>query len=89
MMSSILASSLCFRTTLLILQCIKTFCSPESSAEKEEKHYGDNYDFHMCFVELAFKGVLCTHLGDKRPQTKYLLTNQNLQNDAIYSIIPL
>ena len=67
MMSSILASSLCFRTTLLILQCIKTFCSPESSAEKEEKHYGGYYDFHMCFVELAFKGVLCTHLGDKRP----------------------
>ena len=71
-MSSILASSLCFRTTLLILKYIKTFCSPESSVEKEEKHYWGYYGFHMCFVELAFKEVLCTHLGDKRPLTTAL-----------------
>lgn len=72
MMSSTLASSLCFRTTLLILKYIKAFCSPESSVEKEVKHYGGYYRFHMCFVELAFKGVLCTHLGDKRPLTTAL-----------------
>ena len=72
MMSPILASSLCFHTTLLILKYIKTFCSPESSVEKEEKHYGGYYGFHMCFVELACKGVLCPHLGDILPLTTAL-----------------